>query len=338
MKYKISDDTKKWCGHKLYRIIALKDFTLITGEEVKKGDKGGWIESEYNLSQAGRAWVKDEAIVCEKAKVVDNALICDNALATGYAQIKCNSIVSGRVTMREHATITDKAKAKDNAVLKGNSLVRDNAIVSEHSTIDDLAVIANLSMVYERAYVGENSFIKDNSKIFGESVVKGMSIVGGNAEIGGSSTILEKSRIDGNAKLYGKPIIKYPHLITKDIKEDIVQYIAASLNVYPVKGKYYLYKRVKKVEGEVYESIWDDDFIYKLGEYAEAKNVNENFLISCDSGLHVSVPDYWIGAGDTLIQVEVDIKDIITCMEGKLRVRKLKVIDEVWSKRIIEGA
>ncbi len=331
MKYKLSDDTKKWCGHKLYRIIALRDFTLITGEEVKKGDKGGWIESEYNLSQTGRAWVKDGAIVCGKAQVSDNALICNNALATGHARIKGNATVLDRALIREHGVIRGCATAKDNAVIKGNSLVKDNVVVSERGTIDGVAIIANNSMVYGYGYVGENALIRDNSKIFGKSVVKGMSIVDGNAEIGGSSNILKKGTIGGNAKVYGRALIKYPHAITRDIKEDLVQYIAASLNVYPIKDKYYLYKRVNKVEEGIYESIWDSDFIYRLGEYAEAKEVNEDFLISCDSGLHVSMADYW-HEGDTLIAVEVDIKDIITCMEGKLRVKKLKVIDEIWSK------
>ena len=36
MKYKLTNETKEWCGIKLYRIEALKDFS-----NVSKGDKGG---------------------------------------------------------------------------------------------------------------------------------------------------------------------------------------------------------------------------------------------------------------------------------------------------------
>lgn len=43
-KYK----TEKDPGTGLLRIIALKDFS-----NVKKGDRGGLIKSEYNLSQEG---------------------------------------------------------------------------------------------------------------------------------------------------------------------------------------------------------------------------------------------------------------------------------------------
>lgn len=38
-------------GIKLYRIKALKDFS-----DVKKGDFGGYVQQESNLSQFGDAW------------------------------------------------------------------------------------------------------------------------------------------------------------------------------------------------------------------------------------------------------------------------------------------
>ena len=42
-KYKLTDETIKLNGVTLYRIEALKDFG-----EIKKGDEGGFIESENN--------------------------------------------------------------------------------------------------------------------------------------------------------------------------------------------------------------------------------------------------------------------------------------------------
>ena len=58
MKYKLTEKCKYVQGVKLYRIEALKDFG-----DVKKGDLGGWAESEKNLSQHGNAWVSDNALV-----------------------------------------------------------------------------------------------------------------------------------------------------------------------------------------------------------------------------------------------------------------------------------
>lgn len=47
-KYKLTEETIRVYGSTLYRIEALKDFN-----DVKKGDKGGFIENEDNLSHYG---------------------------------------------------------------------------------------------------------------------------------------------------------------------------------------------------------------------------------------------------------------------------------------------
>lgn len=57
-KYKLTDETINLNGVTLYRIEAIKDFG-----EIKKGDKGGFIESENNLALEGNAWVSDDACV-----------------------------------------------------------------------------------------------------------------------------------------------------------------------------------------------------------------------------------------------------------------------------------
>lgn len=47
-KYKLTDEILEVGGHVLHRIKALRDFG-----NVKKGDIGGWIECEDNLSHCG---------------------------------------------------------------------------------------------------------------------------------------------------------------------------------------------------------------------------------------------------------------------------------------------
>lgn len=73
-KYKLTDETINLNGATLYRIEALKDFG-----EIKKGDKGGFIESEDNLSHEGNAWVYDDACVYGTARVTDDACVCGDA-------------------------------------------------------------------------------------------------------------------------------------------------------------------------------------------------------------------------------------------------------------------
>ena len=60
-KYELIETSPGWL-----RVKALKDFTLITGEQIKKGDTGGLVESEDCLSQEGSCWVKDSAIVYDE--------------------------------------------------------------------------------------------------------------------------------------------------------------------------------------------------------------------------------------------------------------------------------
>ena len=57
-KYKLTDEAIQHCGKTLYRIEALIDFG-----DVDKGDKGGFVESEENLSHDGNCWVYDNANV-----------------------------------------------------------------------------------------------------------------------------------------------------------------------------------------------------------------------------------------------------------------------------------
>ena len=54
MKYEILyNDRVNVNGHTLYRIKALQDIN----NKVRAGDLGGYIESRFNLSQTGSAWV-----------------------------------------------------------------------------------------------------------------------------------------------------------------------------------------------------------------------------------------------------------------------------------------
>ena len=61
-------------GRTLYRIKATTDFG-----NVKKGELGGYIEKEENLSHLGNAWVSGNARVSDDAWVSDNARVSGNA-------------------------------------------------------------------------------------------------------------------------------------------------------------------------------------------------------------------------------------------------------------------
>lgn len=89
-KYKLlTDDTITIDGRMLYRIEALKDFG-----NVKKGQKGGYVESEDNLSHEGNCWVYGGAKVYNNAKVYDNAKVDGEACMHGKVVLRDCEVVS----------------------------------------------------------------------------------------------------------------------------------------------------------------------------------------------------------------------------------------------------
>ena len=81
-KYEFTGETMRHFGRTLHRIKALENFG-----DVKKGDLGGWIESEDNLSASGNAWVSDDAKVFDNAWVFGDAWISDDAQVSGDARV-----------------------------------------------------------------------------------------------------------------------------------------------------------------------------------------------------------------------------------------------------------
>ena len=108
-KYKLTEESINYCNKTLYRIESLKDFSI-----VKKGDKGGYIEKEDNLSQEGDCWISDNA------KVFDSAVVSGNAQVYGYAIVCDNAKIFG------NAQVFNDAKVCGNALVSGSAVIKDN--------------------------------------------------------------------------------------------------------------------------------------------------------------------------------------------------------------------
>lgn len=73
-KYELTGECKVYFGVTLRRIKSLIDFS-----DVKKGELGGFIEKEENLSHGGDAWVYGNARVSGNARVYGDAWVSGNA-------------------------------------------------------------------------------------------------------------------------------------------------------------------------------------------------------------------------------------------------------------------
>ena len=94
-KYRLTDETVEFLGRTLHRIEALKNFATSDGALVRVGKKGGWVESENNLSHDGDAWVYGDARVYDNARVYGDAQVYGDARVYGNAWVYDNARVYG---------------------------------------------------------------------------------------------------------------------------------------------------------------------------------------------------------------------------------------------------
>ena len=107
-KYKLTErcivDSK---GSTLFQIQALRSFGGI-----KKGQLGGYVRSEYNLSHKGNCWIYPNASASGASKVLDNAVLKD------YATLKDNSIAYNDTVMMDHAKLEGFATISHNKIMR----------------------------------------------------------------------------------------------------------------------------------------------------------------------------------------------------------------------------
>ena len=139
-KYKLTEETINLGVKTLHRIEALRDFN-----DVKKGNKGGFIENEKNLSQSDDCWVYcDAKVYCnamvygnakvyEDARIYGNAKVCHNAAVFGDAVVYGYVMVFGDAMVYDNAKVYDNAQVSGNAEVFGNAEIRGDAEIASNS-------------------------------------------------------------------------------------------------------------------------------------------------------------------------------------------------------------
>ena len=129
-KYQLTDETQNYLGKTLYRIQALKDFG-----DVKAGDKGGWVESERNLSQDGNCWIYDDSIAFGNSHVIGDAKILNDSEIFEFACVAGNAVID------RNSTICGESFIKDAKVL--------NMFISNYTQILDDVEIKSMRDFYD---------------------------------------------------------------------------------------------------------------------------------------------------------------------------------------------
>lgn len=292
-KYKLTDECMEvYSGKKLYRIQA-----LLTMDKFKAGDLGGWIEKEENLSQDGSCWVGGDAKVYDDARVVDNAWVYGHATVNRSALISGMSMVFGCATIGGSAKVGDRSKVYDHAVVLKNATVSDSAAIFGHAGII------------------ENAEISDSAMVYGSSVVQGRSKVGGYAKISGNSN-LRNAVVCHEMRICNNACVESDLTDRKNIQENLI----AQCGLIACDGKVTCYKVVR----DDLSSLRDPFFKYQVGEWAKAEypRISDE---SCAPGLHFGAADYWMSHyknGYLILIAEVNLDDIITIQNGKIRCKR----------------
>ena len=173
-KFELTDETVKCGEHILHRIKALKNFGHIA-----KGDLGGYVEKEENLSQEYECWV------------YGNAKVYGDAYVSDFSSISSNAKIFDNAMVYDHAVITDFSIISDNAKVYGNARIHDHAVISGNS------------QVYNRSIVSGDAIILGNAKVYGGAKVYGDARVREQVEIYGNAKVYGNTQIFGNTEICG---------------------------------------------------------------------------------------------------------------------------------------
>lgn len=163
-------------GHKLYRIESLRNF-----DDVKIGDKGGFIESEMNLSHSGFCWIYDETVAFERARVRGGAKLRRTAFVRGFAEISQKAVLTDSAVAFGHAKISGCAKLSENAYAGQSAVIYGQAAISGAAIISEAALVCGDAEV-------RDATVRGFSRIYGSAKVRNARILGA-AEICGNAVI-----------------------------------------------------------------------------------------------------------------------------------------------------
>lgn len=164
-KYKITGETLSFQSSTLYRIQALKDF-----DDVKAGDKGGFIEYAENLSQKGNCWIYDDSIamgstwVERDAKVRRKSVIYNSVISESASIIESHVFAGSNVYGR---TLVLKSRVGGNSILDCVQIKNSNILnlkCQKGTIINDSTLTTNSMMWFTGLNMEKNEIILGEEK------------------------------------------------------------------------------------------------------------------------------------------------------------------------------
>ncbi len=183
-KYQLlEDDTIVREGRTLYRIEALRHVCY----GVEAGTKGGYVESEANLSHKGTCWLYDDACAYEESRVEGDAYLY------------------GHATLRGKAKLIEDASLWGKAILQGEAKVGGNVSLQNDAVVGGQAILKGWMILYDAVQVGGNAYLEGthpdrNLVLDGTTIIDGDTIMKGYGRFPEKEAILTTGsfRLEGN--------------------------------------------------------------------------------------------------------------------------------------------
>ncbi|MGL6228698.1 MAG: hypothetical protein ACRC3J_05760 [Culicoidibacterales bacterium] len=196
--------------------------------EYTDGTRGGYIQSEANLSQEGSCRIEGAARVVGTSSVEDDAIVAGTAVVID-SSIKGKSKVRGETVVRE-CTLTDGALISMHAVVINTNLT-DYATVSGKAYVVD-SMLRGFCEVYNKAHV-EKSTLMDSASACENAVLKNV-VASGNAKFNGKVEV--EGKVVGNNYVSSKPEPKKDLPFVANFQKKIVSNEPAHDSVYSSKS------------------------------------------------------------------------------------------------------
>ena len=176
-KYILTENRRIVNGVPVYEIQAVKDFETVERKKIKSGTSGGYVEGYRNLSQDGKSWVADGAIVMDNATVNEDAVVRDAAMITGEARVYGSARILDKATVSGDAKVHGKTVVQNVARIDGHSEINGEVYIRDHVIITGGSYITGFVSIEGRVRMIDSS-LTHGAKVVGKSLIRNCTLTG----------------------------------------------------------------------------------------------------------------------------------------------------------------
>lgn len=208
----------------------------------------------------------------------------------------------------DNASVFEEARVREAAQISGNAKIFGCACISGFAKVLDYANVFDNTSVHYCSHISGNSLVFGNARIYGATLTEDVVVYG-------------SANIHYNVKLSGKTHISFPNPLKNN---DLSSIIKSSVGLFVSNSGWITgYKRIKNNRSSEY----DTNFKYPEAGIVEEPNFDPDPTKSYAAGIHFSHFSYYPEKeGSRIIELQCHIDDVICCLEGKIRAKKVTVV------------